>query len=218
MMHAPTFLWQILKPARLAWLATVAAFLALTGSSRAQVILSAPTISAAPGSSGAFDLLIGDSGGSFHIAGTSLGLSLSGPAGVHFTGVTIGTTTPYIFTVSGTTQGGGPFSNDTFPNTQFTAVDSDFSVQGFRALVSGQSFGLAHVLYSVDSNATTGPRTMSYVPIDTSLSDEFGNNVSFTSQNGTFTVVPVPEPGGLLLGAVGGAAFWLARQRRRASV
>src|SRR5579871_6132232 len=84
---------RTLASTRLAWIAAVFA-LGMTGPGRAQIIVSAPTVSAAPGSTGAFDVLITDSGGSFHVATSTLGLSVTGPVGIHFTGVTINTAPP----------------------------------------------------------------------------------------------------------------------------
>ena len=52
---------------------------------------------------------------------------------------------------SGTTQGGGPLSLDTFPNTQFTASDAEFAAPGFRTVNPGEAFGLADVSYAVSS-------------------------------------------------------------------
>jgi hypothetical protein len=84
--------------------------------------------------SGSFDVLLvntNPAGGiSYDIAADSFGLSLSGFLSIAFTDVSINTITPYIYVTSGTTEGGGLLSQDTFPNTQFTASDSEFATSG----------------------------------------------------------------------------------------
>ncbi|MGC8643782.1 MAG: hypothetical protein ACP5XB_28310 [Isosphaeraceae bacterium] len=112
-------------------------------------MIEAPDLTVAPGSSGSFDLLLVNTSStdSFDIAGDQFVLSLSGPAGIDFTGVSINTVAaPYIFISSGTTQPGGlPLSLDTFPNTSFTGLDTEFASPGYRPVNPGDTFGLAHV-------------------------------------------------------------------------
>src|SRR5262245_4822509 len=82
--------------------------------SRAEgLVLEAPNLSAAPGSSGSFDVLLVNTnpagGASYDVAGDSLGLSLVGPLSATFTGVSIQTVAaPYIYVTSSTTVPGGP--------------------------------------------------------------------------------------------------------------
>ena len=124
--------------------------------------ISAPTIAAAAGTSGSFDVVITNDnpagGESFFVAGDSLDLALSGLPGVMFTDVTIATAIPYLFALSGTTQGAGPLSLDSFPNTAFLASDSEFASPGFAEIGPGMSFGIAHVSFTVDPNAASGDR------------------------------------------------------------
>ena len=159
-------------------------------------------------------------GDSFHVAADSLGLSLSGPLSVTFTDVSISTVVPYIYVTSGTTQGGGPLSLDTFPNTQFTASDSEFAAQGFRIVNPGDVFGLAHVSYSVSSTTGSGTETLT---IDagptTSLADENGNALPFTILNGSISVVP--EPWAMAQAATAamiGLVCWWRRDKRGVSL
>src|SRR5262249_52342784 len=108
----------------------------------AGLVMEVPNLTGPPGSSGSFDVLLVNTnpagGASYDVAADSIELAVLGPLGATFTGVSIDTTTaPYIYVTSGTTVGGGPFSLDTFPNTQFTASDSEFAAPGFRTVSPG---------------------------------------------------------------------------------
>ncbi len=128
--------------------------------SAAGLMIEAPNLFAAPGSSGSFDLLLvntnASGGTSYDVSSDQFVLSLSGPLGITFTGVSIDTVAaPYIFVSSGTTQPGGlPLSTDSFPNTTFTGADTEFAIPGYRTLNPGDTFGLADVSYAVSSNFT----------------------------------------------------------------
>ena len=95
------------------------------------LVIQAPDLTAAPGSSGSFDLLLLNvpGSGSFTVSADQFTLSLSGPLGIHFTDVSIATdpvAAPYIFVSSGTTQSGGPpLSFDSFPNTTRATARTD---------------------------------------------------------------------------------------------
>ena len=186
---------------------------------KAELVFEAPQLSAAAGSTGTFELLLTNAGLAgdpiFHVAADTFRFSITGTPGVTFTGVTIATTTPYLFATSATTLGAGPLSLDTFPNATFLASDAEFAPQGFRALSPGDAFGIAEVSYSVDPGAVAGPRTLGFGP-GTSLSDENSNSLAFGTTAGTFDVTPisVPEPSTWLLTMIGGATCYL---RRRAS-
>jgi len=187
---------------------------------RAGLLIQAPTVTAAPGSSGSFDVLIENTnatgGQSYQLAADVVELSLTGLSGVSFTGVSIMTVSAsYVYVVSGTTQGGGPFSFDTFPNTQFDASDSEFGPVGYRAINPGDVYGLANVTYSVSAGAPLATGTLALGP-DTSLSDPSFNGIAFTAGSGSFTVSSsaIPEPPSLALAVIGlavAASFCAAR-------
>ncbi len=125
---------------------------------RADLVIEAPAIAAAPGSSGSFDVLITSTGGTFDVASDTIELTLTGPAGVTFTGVLPQANPPnsYIYVVSATTMG-GMFSFDSFPTNQFDVFDTEFGPLGSRAINSGDVFGVVNVAYSVDPGATPAP-------------------------------------------------------------
>lgn len=203
---------------RLLALGIGASFLALffSPACRADLLIFPQSVAAAPGSSGSFDVLISNNGGTFDVAGDTVELSLTGISGVSFTSASISTTTPYIYVNSATLNGGGPLSLDTFPNTHFTASDTEFAAPGFRTVSSGAMFGLAHVDYSVASNASVGSVGSLVIGPGTSLSDTTGAPIAFTGSNGTFSVLSpaVPEPTSVILLA-GGALGMLYVFRRR---
>jgi len=183
----------------------------------AGLLISAPVVNAAAGSSGSFDVTImnnSTNGTSYDVAADVVELALTGPSGVNFTGVSIATAGTYIYAVSATTQG-STFSFSTFPGTALETFDFDVSSVGFREIDPGQTFGLVHVTYSVAASAAPGTGSLTFGQ-DTSLSDPTGANITdFSVQAGSFTVTStsVPEPSSLILLAVGGVSvlFWRAR-------
>ena len=187
------------------------------GSARAGLVITAPTIAADSGTSGSFDIVISNTnpvgGDSFNVASDSIDLALSGLPGVTFTDATIATEIPYLFVLSGTTQGAGPLSLDAFPNAAFLASDSEFASPGFAEIGPGMSFGIAHVSFTVEPGAESGDRALVLCP-GTSLSDAAGLPVEFTTSGGVLSVASVPEPSTWLLVASGLAGSFAFRRRR----
>jgi hypothetical protein len=180
---------------------------------RADLLIEALSSTAQAGGTGGFDVIIQDTGGTFHVAGFSVELSVSPSSGVSFTAVDTNTSDSYLF---GTLQS-PPFTFDNFPNTSFTASDSDFT-SAFVPLNPGDTFGLAHVSYSVLAGTPNGPVAVSLLDIGggTSLSDDSGDAVSFTPVGGTITVqTVVPEPSALALVGVGGLVAYFSVRRTR---
>jgi hypothetical protein len=192
------------------------------------LVIEAPNLTATPGSSGSFDLLLVNTnspgGAGYDVSGDEFILSLLGPLGITFTDATIATdpvTAPYIFVLSGTTlPGGSPLSMDTFPNTQFTGVDLEFASPYYRTVNPGQTFGLAHVSYAVSSSTPNGIDTITIAPSPESLlTDLAGNSIPFGITNGLIAVgTVIPEPWALTQAAtavlVGLGLFWRRRRPR----
>jgi hypothetical protein len=191
--------------------------LGIDASCHAGLVVEAPNITAAPGSSGSFDLIITSTGGSFAVASDTVELSLTGLSNVSFTNVSINTTAPYIYGANSATTGGSTFTFSTFPGTQFETFDFLLTL-GAQTINPGDVFGLVDVQYSVAANATPGASgTLAFGP-DTSLADASGNNVVFTAQNGSITIsssTAIPEPSTAILLAVGCATVLVGSARRR---
>jgi hypothetical protein len=172
---------------------------AAQGAPPAGLIFEAPTLSAAPGSSGSFDIVIvNPSASSFHLAGESVELGISG-TGVEFTNTDANTLTPYVFSPSFDLDNGFTLdaSSIPYPKNDFITSDVSDALAGFALVSPGQTLGIVHVSYTVYPGATLGPRTLTIEDLGggTSTSDEFGNAVPFTASNGSLTVAAVPEPG-----------------------
>ena len=185
---------------------------------RADLVIEAPNLTVAPGSSGSFDVLITSTGGTFAVASDIVELSLTGLSGVSFTGVSIATVTPYIYGGNSATTQGSTFTFSTFPGTQFEALDFLYP-SGAQTISSGgylrpgerPVFGRRRCDAGASGSLAFGP--------DTSLADASGNNVSFTAQNGSITISTssIPEPSTVILLAIGCAAVALRSARRRSA-
>jgi hypothetical protein len=186
----------------------------------AGLVIQAPNLAVAPGSSGSFDVLLIDTDPSgspaYNVSGDSLELTLAGSAGVSFMDVTINTAAPYIYTVSATSLPGSDPLNFgiSFPSTSFTVSDSDGGSPFFQTVNPGDTFGLATVSYTV-SPTFSGTDTISSLGLGTSLSDINGNPIPFTSMDGSISTIP--EPSTLITAAtavlIGLGVVW--RRRRR---
>jgi hypothetical protein len=194
----------------------VAITLATSAPCRAGLVVEAPNVTVAPGSSGSFDVLITSTGGTFNVASDTVELSLLGLSGVTFTGVSIDTVTPYIYGALSATTAGSTFTFSTFPGTQFETFDFILST-GATTIGPGDSFGLVNVQYSVAADAVVGSSGALTFGPDTSLADPTGLPVAFTPQNGSITVTGavIPEPSSVALMAIGCAAIVVSSARKR---
>ncbi len=165
--------WPIRRVDRVAGLFLAALAAAFLGSGTAcrgaGLLISVPNVTATPGSSGSFDVTITNTTGgtSYNIASDIVELSLTGPSGVNFTGVSIATADTYIYGGNSATNFGSTFSFSTFPGTGFETYDYLYSL-GAQTIAPGQTFGLVHVTYSVDPSAMPGTGSLAFGP-DTSL-------------------------------------------------
>jgi hypothetical protein len=196
----------------------VAITLATSAPCRAGLVVEAPNVTVAPGSSGEFDVLITSTGGTFNVASDTVELSLLGLSGVTFTGVSIDTVTPYIYGALSATTAGSTFTFSTFPGAQFETFDFILST-GATTIGPGATFGLVNVQYSVAADAIPGATGALTFGPDTGLADASGNNVSFTAQNGSINVfsAAVPEPSAVVLLTIGCAAVVASSARKRSA-
>ena len=187
---------------------------------RADLVIEAPTLSAAPGDSGSFDVLITNTnapgGASYNVSLFTLDFAVTGPAGVTLTSASISTVTPYVFVMPGVNEpGADPFVTSS-TSTSFLASDSEFNPPDFfRAINPGDVFGLAHVFYSVDGTAPLGDRIL-HIGAMTQVADANLQSLPFTPVDGTLSVRlrGVPEPSAMALVCLGGITILAVRRRR----
>jgi hypothetical protein len=206
----------LVRPGHLRAMLALVIALGIDASCEAGLVVEAPNITVAPGSSGSFDLLITSTGGTFEVASDTVELSLTGLSNVSFTNVSINTAVPYIYGANSATTAGSTFTFSTFPGTSFETFDFLLTL-GAQTINPGDVFGLVDVQYSVAANATPGASgSLAFGP-DTALADAAGNNVVFTAQNGSITIssTAVPEPSTLSLLAVGCATVLVGSAMRR---
>ena len=163
---------------------------------QASLIVAAPSITAAPGNFGNFDVVLQNTGGSaVGIGGFSFGITTTNP-GITFTAVNTSTTAVYIF--AGLSTFGPDISVAT--GTTLTASDSPTTLPTPVLVASGATVGLGNVTYNIANNVTIGNFEITLIAYPaTSLVNGTGSiNIPIdTLQNGSIQVVP--EPGTLLL-------------------
>jgi hypothetical protein len=209
----------------LAAFAALGAFLLSARPVRAQTLITiGNVVSAAPGGSGSFDVLLTALNGPLSIGAFTVEPTLNA-SGVTFTAAGFNTGTPYIFPDSFDQANGLTLTdeaNDPFPNTDLIASDSDSQNGSAVTIASGSTVGLAHVNYLFDAADTPGSAyTVNFNPGGTSLSDGTGAvSYSFTTTPGVLTVSPAsaaPEPSGWAAMGFAGlfAAGLMLHARRR---
>ncbi len=185
---------------------------AITPCRAAGLVIEALSSNALPGSSGSFDIVLintnATGGTSYDVATNTLAISVSGPAGITINDVTMSTSASYIFAESLDANYGLPLATINSPPTSFTSSDSGDVVNGYpgyQVVNPGETYGLAHVNYTVSTTAAIGSRdtiSIDSLNVGTSLSDENGNLLPFTPQNGVVVIGSViPEPSALIQGA-----------------
>ena len=193
------------------------------------LVIAAPNLPGVlPGSTGSFDILLSNTnssgGASFNVASDNLDVSIAGPAGITITNVTTSTVATYIFSQSIDTNFGLPFASINDPPTSFSANDAGDVAAGYpgfqvwppakpTAWLSSRTWSARRRRGAVDTISINS------INAGTSLSDDQGNLLSFTSMNGSITTLfAVPEPASIIPAAtavlIGIAAAW---RRRRSS-
>lgn len=227
--------------ARLALILAAGALALRPSAGRADPVLTlqAPALGAAPGSSGSFDVTITNDG---NVAETlsSFQFELVAGPGVSFDAVTTATdpvAAPYVFGTSGYDDENGlslwlnqptDASGNPLPGDDLLAQDTDGAPFSYVTLAPGQTYGLAHVDYSVDGGAA-GSIALGFVGGSTILTDgaldistqsfEDYPGGSVAADNGSIGVVAegaaVPEPSSLVASATALMLTLLARELRR---
>jgi hypothetical protein len=201
---------------RLYWIASAALIAFLTGAqvARADLLLTAESVTAKPG----------DVNDLFNVYLTNLGTA---PVDVESFNFEINTTStditfeqatdattlfPYIFAGNSLF---GPVISTSSPGQTLDA--SDIAATGFTAVNPGASFGLGLISFNV---APTAPNQVAPVTFNensafTSVSDAAGNLQTLDFASGNITVSAVPEPAtGLLLLVPLAGLLWSKRFRR----
>ncbi|HMB95090.1 MAG TPA: PEP-CTERM sorting domain-containing protein [Tepidisphaeraceae bacterium] len=186
----------------------------------APLVFSAPTFSAEQGSSGSFDLLIENTGNDdLDVTTETVKLGVSG-SGVHFTATDINTTAAsYIFLNHSFDAASSATLDSTgaaYPKTDFSTLDiANVPGTGFTDILSFEIFGVVHVSYSIDADATLGDHNLTFedttgVGQGTSAGGLLGGEFRVSAINGILTVVPEPASIGLMMLAAPMLLRWRA--------
>ncbi len=188
------------------------------------------TISAAPGSTGSFDVNLVNSmdGTAAYIGGDVVEIDLVGGSGIHFTGADTNTAAAYIFSLSVDDNYGSSLGAVGTPDTSITISDNDDAgVDSETTVAAGSTFGLARIFYSVDAvgSASASLSIASEDSGNSTLVNGTGTvSYAFGTQGGTLDVpsaAATPEPSTLVLagiaGAMGAARAWRRRKQESAT-
>jgi hypothetical protein len=172
------------------------------------LVISAPAFPVVPGSSGSFDVLLKSTGTETASIGSFTFDILAAIPGVTFTdAMTTTSAAPYIYAGNSFADINGlPLATKTGPEL----LASDAPNNGTATFITSSTpFALGEVFYSIAASTIPGPMAFTFSSAGTSLSDEFGNPL-------TFTTAITPEPAPLSLLIVGLGVFLAAASRRRA--
>lgn len=180
---------------------------------RADIVLSVESVTAAPGATGTFDVLLSNTGASsVNIGAFSFELSTAN-TDITFGDVTNSTTTaPYIFP-----DGLGILTSTGGQTVSANDIDGLPSTD----VAPGSTYGLGNVSFTVAPTAVDGETaTVSFEPYPNTNLTDASNNVDFTATSGTITVTPEPQTGwlGLALVAIVGWHRKRAATGRRSQV
>jgi len=179
-------------------LSLLAAATAFHGIARADVIISAPGVTALPGSSGDFDILVTNTGTSAVPVGAFSFDILTSSSAVDFTGAsTVTTAAPYIFAGNSFDAING-FPLATRTGQELTASDiPNNAIQSF--VNSGMTLSVGKIFYTIAPSATFAAVDIVFSSNGTSLSDEYGNPVAATTVTGQITLAPEPRQTAIVL-------------------
>jgi len=179
------------------------------------------SVTDAAGSTGdTFDVTLINTGTPVIIAGFSFGLNV-GTSDLMFTGVSTGTTTaPYIFDSQSLFGPDISVQPPALPGQTLEAEDIFATISSGATIGTGVTVGLGEVTFNLDPGTPSGGIPLSFISADGSLTDQNGNPIAFSTEDGTVTVTgtaAAPEPAmsgflcTVLIGLIG--AFHLLRRR-----
>ena len=163
----------------------------LATEANADLVIGAQSVSANAGSTGnSFEVYLTNTGSSsVDVAAFSFEISTTS-SNINLTGATTSTTDAYIF---GADSLFGP-EIDTSTGQTLDASDVFATPSGSTSIGSGSTFGLGEISFDVGPGASPGNYTVSFTPYpSTSLSDPNGNDLTFSSADGTLTVNGAPN-------------------------
>jgi hypothetical protein len=204
-------------PFRLLILATFAAVLLCPVPARATAILSLQSVIAnSPSAGNEFDVVLTNTGPTSITLGAFLFELTTSDTNITFTSATTATIL-FAYVFSGHSLF-GPTISTSGPGQLIDASDN-FDTPGAGAVIgAGISVGLGHILFDVAPGDTAGPKTVNFTAFpSTALSDNLGNNITFTATPGTITIASssVPEPSTLMMAMLGFPVLAWARKRLR---
>jgi len=159
------------------------------GAARADLIISARTLTPPVGFSGTFDILLSFTGSANApvIGAFSFDILAASPSISFLSASTMTTVAPYIYA-------GNSFADiNGFPLATKTGqelIASDTPNNGSPFIDNGETVSLGEVSYSIAPSAGPVPIVITFLPAGTSLSDPAGNPLAFTAVNGGI----IPEP------------------------
>jgi hypothetical protein len=196
--------------------------------------ISPATISASPGDAGdSFDVVLTNNGpGSISVAAFAFEVTVADPD-VTLIGATYSTALPYIFPaddsfdqinatlIESLCSCSYPLSSTNIDTTNQTLVASDVTNDGAGfTITSGESIGLAHVLFDVAFGSALGPVDLSFtghasgvVADSNNMSDPSANLISVDDYSGgtiSISSSSIPEPSSLSLTLAGMVALMAA--------
>jgi hypothetical protein len=195
---------------------------AATGGS---IAITPSSVTSSPGGSGTFDVILTNptgSGQTFNIAGFAVEVMVPSSSRITLTTATTSTASTsaaYLFQ-------GNSFSNahsnpsDPFYAPLATSItptdmllsDTVLTPTTFITVAPGSTFGLAHVSFTVASNAALGPVAVTLGPT-IQLSNSQGGLISgFTTTNGQINIAgsaAVPEPSSFVMAAIAASSLAL---------
>jgi hypothetical protein len=172
---------------------------------RADLIISASAFPVAPGSHGSFDVRLSSTGTETALISSFSFDILAASPGISVTGASVTTSAaPYIYAGDSFAEVNG------FPLATKTGeelIASDTPNSGVAKLITSSTpVSLGEVFFSIAPSAVPGP-AFTFSIAGTSLSDQFGNPLTFST-----IIIPEPAPVSLLLPCLG--LIVLTRQRR----